>query len=76
MKKFIVVIFVVFLAGCSSFYFGYSKEEWVLLSETERAAAKEAYRHVIAQKDKVVQGNPRDDAANAFVERAVGKTGD
>ena len=59
------------LSGCSTFYYGYSKEEWDSLSKLEQERAKYAYKEVRHAHQQNIYGDPADDASKAFVERAL-----
>ena len=65
----------VVITGCSSLYYGYTAEQWGSLSDAEKQKAKESYSDIINAKSMMAGGNPRDDATKAFVQRAIGKTG-
>jgi cation transport regulator ChaC len=69
------MIFLLSLVGCSNLYYGHTKEQWVSMTDLEQQKAKASYEEIIRAKQEHVNGNPRDDATNAFIGRAVGKTG-
>ncbi len=64
------------LSGCSTFYYGYSKEEWESLTKLEQERAKHAYKDVRYAHQQNIYGAPADDASKAFVERALKSTND
>ena len=75
MCRYFFLCFITLFTACSNLYFGYSKEEWNALSESDREKAKAEYKKVIDEKDKISQGNPREEASKNFVERAIEKSG-
>ncbi len=71
--KYIIAIVSGFVfLGCSTFYYGYSKAEWYSLTESEQVLAKQEYLQVIEEHNKNIHGDPREEATEAFKERAFG----
>jgi hypothetical protein len=49
--SFLYVVGVMFLSGCSMFYYGYTKEEWDALSEQTKIEVKKEYQRVMETKE-------------------------
>ena len=71
MKYSVVLISLLLLCGCSTFYYGYSRQEWESLSKLEQEKARQAYKDVRYDHQQNIYGNPSEDASNAFIERAI-----
>jgi len=75
MRKLITgIITITTLAGCTSFYYGHTQEEWEALSDLEKDKSREKYERVIRAKQELVQGVSREIATEKFIERAVNRT--
>ena len=76
-KYFLVIfmsIFLLSLFGCSMFYYGHTKEEWIALSESEKRAAKEEYQRVRETKKQQEEKTAIDERAESFEDYGIKKT--
>ena len=72
LSKVFFILMLAFTAGaCSTFYYGYSKQEWAQMSERERALAKVAYYEILGAQQKNKQGDPQEKAYEDFKDRAI-----
>ena len=72
LRKYIfIALLAIPLFACSTFYYGFSKEEWAQMSERDRALAKVAYYEVLAEQEKNKKGDPREEAYEDFKDRAI-----
>ena len=61
------VSFILLLSGCSTFYYGYARAEWLALSPEQQVAAKAEYENVIKQKAEWATG----EEGQKFIDRNV-----
>ena len=73
---FLGIIISFALTSCSIFYYGYDKSEWDSLSGVEQARVKASYQKTIAEKNRIVNGDPIEEATRAFKSRAQDKIDD
>ena len=69
--KLVAAAGVLWLAGCSGFYYGYSRDEWNSLTEYEQEKARQEYKDVRYAHQQNIYGNPPEEATKAFIERAI-----
>lgn len=55
-----------FLSGCSSFYYGYPKNEWEALSAQQQEVVKKDYQKIVKEKNLIVHGDPVEEATDTF----------
>ncbi|TQV89078.1 hypothetical protein [Aliikangiella coralliicola] len=63
------------LSACVGDHYGYSKQEWQLMSKMQQEKAKKSFQALVAEKDKIVKGDAISQTTEAFIERNIGKRG-
>ena len=67
------MIFALFLlSACSTTQYGFTSEQWELMSYEERIVAQHEFEKLEHEKYKLQHGDDRDNATEAFKERALG----
>lgn len=74
MQKYLLVMTLFFLTGCSSVYYGYPKTEWEALSKEQQDVARKEYQEIVQEKNLMVQGDPIEHASDAFKARNISKS--
>ena len=59
-----------FLGGCTTQYYGYTKDEWNRMTPFEQEKAKVEWRQVIAAKEKGALGDPRAEISEGFIDHS------
>jgi len=65
------VVISLVACACSTYYYGYSRQEWAAMSERERALAKVAYYEILAEQEKMKREDPQEKAYEDFKDRAI-----
>lgn len=71
-KKFAIISVLFLLNACSRIHYGYTFEQWELMSYEEQIVARHDFEKLEHEKYKLQHGDDRDNAAEAFNERALG----
>ena len=74
----IILTFVIAIAlsGCMGNHYGYSTEEWQSFSGQQQDEAKKAYQKLVAEKNKMVEGDQIENATEELINRNIGNHGD
>ena len=70
----LLMLLSIFFIGCSMFFYGHTKEEWIALSESEKRAAKEEYQRVRETKKQQEEKTAIDERAESFEDYGIKKT--
>lgn len=62
------------IIGCSMFYYGYTKDEWNVLSEEEQLRVKEEYKRVMATKNEQEAKNTIDKRTDSILDYGIKKS--
>lgn len=66
-----IAIFAILVLGCSAPYYGYTKEEWSQLSESEQASIKKEYQTIIDSRSEQAHMDKINDRTNSVIELGV-----
>ena len=69
---FLPPLYIALIAGCTTQYYGYTKEEWNRMTPFEQEKAKVEWRDVIAAKEQGALGDPRKEINQGFVDYSKG----
>ena len=73
MKRIVVLSGIIGLAGCIGEYYGYSEQEWSQLSVEQQKIAQQDYTSLVAEKNKLVQGDSIENVTTELTRRGVEK---
>lgn len=59
------------IQGCSTLYYGHTKEDWDNLSEEEKIAIKEEYQFIVDSKKEKAHKDIIDARTQSIIERGV-----
>ena len=69
--QFTIVIITILVLGCSAPYYGYTKEEWSRLSESEQSRIKKEYQSIIDSRNEQAHMDKINDRTNSVIELGV-----
>ena len=66
-----ILFLILAIQGCSTPYYGYSKEDWNSLSEEERIAIKKEYQSIIDSNREQQHKDILDERTQSIIDRGV-----
>ena len=69
-----IAVLGIFLSGCSIFYYGHTKEQWMQFSEEEKVEAKKEYQRIVETKREQDDSDALDARNQSVIDYGVGKS--